>query len=188
MKLISELIEVPNQVHGGDFVLKLTEGVQDAEGTLRDYVVTDQLVLCFERALDLLKDAVANRSSKGGFLHGSFGAGKSHFMAVLDLLLAGNSSARSILKLAPVIARHSWTDGRKFLLVPYHLIGAQNLEAAILGQYANHVKWLHPDAPTPGVFAAERIFEDARRLRDSIGDAGFFGQLNRGRDTNGGNW
>ena len=39
MKLISELIEVPDQVHGGDFVLKLTEGVQDAEGTLRDYVI-----------------------------------------------------------------------------------------------------------------------------------------------------
>ncbi len=187
MKLISELIEVPEQIHRGDFVLSLSEGVRNPTATLENYVVTPELVICFERALDLVKEATLNRRSKGAYLHGSFGAGKSHFMAVLDLLLAGNPHARSIRELAPVLARHEgWTEGREFLLVPYHLIGAESMESAILGQYAEFVRRIRPDAPTPGVFAAERLFEDARRMREAIGDDAFFTQLNREGTANGG--
>ena len=40
MTLIRELIAIPEQVHQGDFVLKLADGVAHAEATLRDYVVT----------------------------------------------------------------------------------------------------------------------------------------------------
>jgi hypothetical protein len=189
MKLIRELIEIPEQIHGGEFVLKLSEGLLDPETTLQNYVVTPELVLCFERALDLVKDATLNRRSKGAYLHGSFGAGKSHFMAVLDLLLAGNARARSIRELAPAVARHEgWIEGRKFLLVPYHLIGAESMESAILGQYSVYVRHHHPDAPTPGVFAAEHLFEDARRLREAIGNDAFLAQLNRGRAANSSGW
>jgi DNA replication protein DnaC len=53
------------------------------------------------------------------YLHGSFGSGKSHFMAVLDLILAGDRNARSIKELSNVIERHNaWTQGRRFLMVP----------------------------------------------------------------------
>ena len=190
MKLIRELIEIPERVHGGDFVLKLSEGVRDADATLRDYVVTPQLVRCFERAMELVRAAIKDRQSKGAYLHGSFGAGKSHFMAVLDLLLAGNARARSIPELSGVVAHNSgWIEGRKFLLVPYHLIGAVSMESAILGHYAEHVKQLHPEAPTPGVFAAEKIFADARSAREVMGDETFFRQLNRRHGANGdGDW
>lgn len=44
MASIKDLIDLPEHVHRGDFVLRLTEGVQRAEATLRDYVVTPQLV------------------------------------------------------------------------------------------------------------------------------------------------
>jgi len=188
MKLIRELIDIPEQIHGGEYVLKLSEGLLNPEATLENYVVTPELVICFERALDLVKEATLNRRSKGAYLHGSFGAGKSHFMAVLDLLLAGNAHARSIKELAPVVARHErWIEGRKFLLVPYHLIGAESMEAAILGQYSVYVRHNHPDAPTPGVFAAEHLFEDAIRLREVIGDEAFLAQLNRRRAGNASN-
>ena len=43
------------------------------------------------------------RTSKAAYLHGSFGSGKSHFMAVLHLILQGNPAARGIAELAPVI-------------------------------------------------------------------------------------
>ncbi|MFP4279361.1 MAG: hypothetical protein ACLFQI_05105 [Halochromatium sp.] len=53
-------------------------------------------------------------------LHGSFGTGKSHFMAVLNLLVQGNAQARAIPELAPSVARHSdWMQRRNILLVPY---------------------------------------------------------------------
>ena len=41
------------------------------------------------------------------------------------------------------------------------MIGARSMESAILGHYVEHVQRLHPEAPIPGVYLAERIFEDA---------------------------
>lgn len=134
MPLIRELIAIPEQVHQGDFVLKLAEGVAHAEATLRDYVVTPQLNACFNDALNFIKQSVQGGSSKAAYLHGSFGSGKSHFMAVLNLLLDNNVLARSLPELANVVAQHNdWTQTRKFLLVPYHMIGARSMESAILG-------------------------------------------------------
>lgn len=116
MTLIREIFDIPTQVHQGDFVLRLTEGVNRPAETLRTYVVTPQLTVCFDQALHLIKSALESNSRKGTYLHGSFGSGKSHFMAVLTLLLQHNPDARSIPELAPVIATHNaWTEGRRRL-------------------------------------------------------------------------
>ena len=181
MTWMKDLIAIPERVHQGDFVLKLTEGVSHAEQTLRDYVVTPQLVQCFDNALGFVRQAVETHTSKAAYLHGSFGTGKSHFMAVLNLLLSGNVQARSITELADVVARHNgWTADRRFLLVPYHMIGARDMESAILGQYADYVRHLHPQAPVPGFYLAAGLFGDAQRLRGQLGDAAFFARLNEG--------
>lgn len=178
MTKIADIIEIPERVHGGDFVLKLTEGVAHPEATLRSYVVTRQLAQSFDQALALIRSALETGQSKASYLHGSFGSGKSHFMAVLSLLLEGNAAARAVPELAEVVSRHNrWTEGRRFLVVPNHLIGAVSLESAIFGQYAEHVRRLHPEAPTPGFYRAERVFEDARSLRARMGDEAFFDQL-----------
>jgi len=178
MTLISDIFEIPTQVHQGDFVLRLTEGITRPADTLRTYVVTPQLALCFDRALSLIKSALESNTSKGAYLHGSFGSGKSHFRAVLTLLLQHHAETRSIPELASVVSKHNpWTAGRKFLVVPYHMIGATSLESAVLGHYAEHVGQLHPEAPTPGFYRAERLFEDARRLRTAMGDEAFFARL-----------
>ena len=65
MALIKDLISIPERVHQGDFVLKLSEGVQHAEQTLRDYVVTPQLVAAFDNALAFIKSAVETRAQQG---------------------------------------------------------------------------------------------------------------------------
>ncbi|MEP7311642.1 MAG: phage resistance protein [Pseudomonadota bacterium] len=186
MTLLRDLISIPERVHQGDFVLKLSEGVLHPDQTLRDYVVTPQLADAFRNALGFIQQAVTSGSSKAAYLHGSFGSGKSHFMAVLNLLLAGNTKARAIPELADAVAQATWTQGRKFLMVPYHMIGERDMESAILGQYADHVRQLHADAPIPGFYQAERLFQDAKRLHTSMGDATFFAQLNEGRPAGGG--
>jgi hypothetical protein len=138
--------------------------------TLATYVVTEQLARCFGDALGFIRSVVESRSSKAAYLHGSFGSGKSHFMAVLHLVLQHDTDVRSVAELATVIAQHgAWLEGKRFLLVPYHMIGARSMEAAILGQYVEHVRRLHPEAPLPGVYLAERIFEDARRTLERWG-------------------
>ena len=166
---IKDLISLPEQVNRGDFVLRLTEGVAHPDATVDSYVVTPQLGKCFDAALGLIKSAVEGKTSKAAYLHGSFGSGKSHFMAVLHLILQGNVRARSIPELAGVIANHNgWMEGKKFLLVPFHLIGAKNLESAVLGGYVRHVAKLHPEAPTPAVYRSEHLLADADRFRANL--------------------
>ena len=103
--LLRELIAIPEQIHQGDFVLRLTEGVQHIQSTLDSYVITPQLRVAFDEALSLIGSALAEDRSKASYLHGSFGSGKSHFMAVLHALLNGDVDARSRTELADVVAR-----------------------------------------------------------------------------------
>lgn len=184
--LIGDLLELPSQVRKGDFVLNLAKGVTDPDATLKDYVVTPQLQKSYEDALNFIKDATNNKSSKACYLHGSFGSGKSHFMAVLHLLLQHNEKVRMIPELAPLCATHAWVEQKKFLLVPYHMIGARNMESAILGGYVNHIQKLHPEAAMAGVFMAESIFDNAKIIRNGYGDDKFFQQLNKGMQSGGG--
>jgi hypothetical protein len=182
-KLISELLDLPDQVRKGDFVLNLSKGVTEPAKTLDDYVVTPQLVACFDDALGFIKSAVDATNSKACYLHGSFGAGKSHFMAVLHLFLQHNAAVRSIHDLAKVCGKHAWVENKKFLLVPYHMIGERNMETAILGGYVDHVMQSRPDAPLPGVYLADQIFKNAQQHRQVLGDEKFFEQLNQGQKS-----
>jgi hypothetical protein len=189
MTLIKELIDIPERVHKGDFVLRLTEGVERADDTLRHYVVTPQLRESFDHAITFIKSAVESRASKAAYLHGSFGSGKSHFMAVLHLLLQHNNDARAITELAPIVAKHDgWLNGKKLLMVPYHMIGAVSMESAILGGYVNHVRKVHPEAGTPGVYLSLKLFENARSLRSQMGDESFFIALNKDKQGDDDDW
>jgi len=189
--LLRDLIDIPERVQTNDFVLKLAEGVSDEEAaaTIASYVVTPQLARAFDHALGFIQGAVEGHRSAASYLHGSFGSGKSHFMAVLDLLLAGNSRARAIRELADTVNRHDrWLAGKKFLMVPYHMIGARDVESAILGGYAEHVRRVNRHAPIPAFYLGERLFQDARGLRTQFGDDAFFRRLNEGKQDAGDGW
>lgn len=187
MTLIKDLIEIPERLQKGDFVLKLTEGVTRAEATLKNYVVTPELKDCFDNALSFIQSAIQSNSSKASYLHGSFGSGKSHFMAVLNLILEGIPEAKGITELAPVITKHNdWITGKKFLLVPYHMIGAHDMESGILGGYVDFIRRNHSEAPIPGVYLAEGLFQDAQALRETMGDAAFLNKLSEGASSDSG--
>lgn len=188
MTLMKELIHIPEKVLRGDFVLNLASGLEaDAiEQTLKDYVVTPELAKCFEDALSFIKSTVTSHQNrnKGAYLHGSFGSGKSHFMAVLHLLLQGNMQARSIPDLASAVTKHDdWMQSKNILLVPYHMIGAPSIEAGILGGYARYIAKRHPEAPVPGFYMSEHLFADAIESRGHMGDERFFAALNGGNSA-----
>jgi len=71
-KLISEIIQLPDRVRKGDFVLNLSKGVTEPEKTLAQYVVTPQMVACFNDALRFIRSAVEAANSKACYLHGTF--------------------------------------------------------------------------------------------------------------------
>ncbi|MFE5215124.1 MULTISPECIES: BREX-2 system ATPase PglY [unclassified Streptomyces] len=173
--LLRDVIDIKESISTSDFVLQLSEATtpEGAERALRDYVVTERLLENFDEALGLIKAALDGHTSKAAYLHGSFGSGKSHFMAVLHALLSGSPAARSRTDLDPVLTKHEWlgTEGKRFLLVPYHMLGAKALEQRVLGGYVSHVKKLHPEAPTPQVYRTDALFEDIRAMRSRMGDA-----------------
>lgn len=179
--LLRDVIDIKTSISTSDFVLKLAEAVTE-EGTaraLRDYVVTERLLENFDEALGLIKASLDGHTSKAAYLHGSFGSGKSHFMAVLHALLRGDTTARARADFDSVLAKHEWlaAEGKRFLLVPYHMLGAKSLEQRVLGGYVSHVKALHTDAPTPQVYRTDSLFEDIRSHRQRVGDQTFIDGL-----------
>ncbi|MFE8936537.1 phage resistance protein [Streptomyces sp. NPDC007872] len=181
--LLRDVIDIKDKksISTSDFVLKLAEAVTEegSERALRDYVVTERLLENFDEALGLIKAALDGHTSKAAYLHGSFGSGKSHFMAVLHALLRGAPAARARADFDPILAKHEWlgTEGKRFLLVPYHMLGAKSLEQRVLGGYVSHVRELHPTAPIPQVYRTDALFEDIRSHRLRIGDEAFINGL-----------
>ncbi|MBU3862888.1 phage resistance protein [Streptomyces sp. 4503] len=181
--LLRDVIDIKTSISTSDFVLKLAEAVTEegAARALRDYVVTERLLENFDEALSLIKASLDGHTSKAAYLHGSFGSGKSHFMAVLHALLRGDAAVRSRGDFDPVLTKHEWlgADGKRFLLVPYHMLGAKSLEQRVLGGYVSHVKSLpqHKDAPTPQVYRTDSLFEDIRSHRHRVGDETFIAGL-----------
>lgn len=187
MTLLRELIDIPETVQSGDFVMSLSSGIDNTTATLGDYVVTEQLVRAFDDALSFIASALREGKSKAAYLDGSFGSGKSHFMAVLHLILQGNPDARAIPDLAATIAQHdAELKARSFGLVPFHMIGAESMEEAILGGYVKYLQKVDPDVAPPAVYRDAPIFEQAEASRAQLGDDAFFARLNEGKQ--GGGW
>jgi hypothetical protein len=181
--LLRDVIDIPEHAGAEDYVLRLTDSVDAAavERTLSEYVVTQALAEAFDTALALVADAVRSGISRGAFLTGSFGSGKSHFMAVLYALLRHDPAARAKSELQPVIARYDEVlIDRQVLPLAYHLIGAESLEQALYDGYLRQIRYRHPGAPLPALHQSDAILADAERLRQRDGDERFFADLNGG--------
>lgn len=174
---LRDTIHIPEAVHDDDFVLRIHEAQEAAESTLRDYVVTDSIARAFDSGLALVGSTLKGGTAKGAFIHGSFGAGKSHYMAVMELLLTGNASARALPGLQSAVAKHSAVLDRKLLTVDYHLLGADSFEEALFSGYLTTVRSKHPDAPVPVLHRSDALLANADSLRAQIGDESFFAGL-----------
>ncbi|MBM7115735.1 hypothetical protein [Archangium primigenium] len=180
MTRIHDLLDLPEAVRKGDFVQDLTGGIAQPERTVKDYAITPKIVQTFEHALSIIGSALRDSRSQAAYLHGSFGAGKSHFMALLDLMLADHPAPWRRAELHELRGKNPWIGKKKLLQLPIHMLGAQDMESKILGSYVAWAAKHHPDAPVPAVYADQGLFDDARRLRITLGDDTFFGKLNGG--------
>jgi hypothetical protein len=173
-QLLKDLFDLPLQVHKSDFVLELTSGVEDAQRTADTYVVTAGIKDSLDRSLKLLASALSSGRSMATYLHGSFGSGKSHFMAVLSLLIDGNEAVWRLPELHSLRDSYAFVGKQKLLQLRYHMIGANSFEEKVLGEYVAFVKKHHPDAPVPCVFADEELFDNAQQILDRVGEDKFF--------------
>lgn len=174
---LRDVLTIKEDIHAGDFKVELSQGFSETDARVAEYVVTEQLRKAFRKALGIVGAAVRTGDSHAAYLHGSFGAGKSHFLTVLHAVLNGHQPAREKPGLAQVVAEHQgWLGDTRFLMVPYHLVGSSDLDSALLGGYAHTVRALHPEAPTPAVYRADLLLADARRQREFLADDAKFRQ------------
>lgn len=171
---LRDLITLPERVEAADFVIKLDEGVARHEQTIKDYVVTEAIATAIGEGIDLVANSLESQSSRGAFLDGSFGSGKSHYMAVLHLLLSGSVTARQIPGLERIVADRQDALERNLLVLDYNLLGSKSFEDAILGGYLDAVAHKHPDAAPPVLHASDSLIADACGLRARMGDEAFF--------------
>ncbi|URN12051.1 hypothetical protein LUW77_10700 [Streptomyces radiopugnans] len=154
-----------------DFKVELSQGFGETDVRVAEYVVTEQLKKAFDKALGIVKAAVTSGNSHAAYLHGSFGAGKSHFLTVLHAVLNNHPATKSKPRLAEAVAGHEdWLRGSRFLMVPYHLVGSADLDSALLGGYVHTVRELHPGHPLPAVYRSDALLADARGQREFLGD------------------
>lgn len=178
MTALRDLLDLPKQVKKTDFVVQLAEGVARPNWLLKDYAVPNSLQDSFGAALTLCRAALADGRSAATFVHGSFGSGKSHFMAVLSLILGGHEAPWGVPDLHAVLGQHEWVREKKLLRLHFHLVGAQSVEEKVLGGYLEWARAEHPEAPVPPLFEDQAIFDNAAALRATMGDEAFFAGLN----------
>ncbi|MFD3910750.1 PglY protein [Streptomyces sp. NPDC058603] len=185
--VLRDVIAIKEDVHAGNFKIDLSQGFSETDARVAEYVVTEQLQKQFRKALGIAAAAVRSGDSHAAYLHGSFGAGKSHFLTVLHAALNNHPATQGKPRLAEVMAEHQdWLPKSRFLMVPYHLVGSTDLDSALLGGYVHTVRALHPEAPTPAVYRADALLADARRQREFLADDTKFRQwLGAGAPTAG---
>ena len=186
--LVHALLDLPEAVRKGDFVQGLADGIARPEATLRDYAITSKLLQSFQGALSILKSALDDNRSQAAYLDGSFGSGKSHFMAVLALMLADDPTPWRRAELHALRTPHPWIGKKKLVQLPIHMLDAQDMESKILGTYVRWVAEHHDDATVPAVYVDGGLFDDARRLRERMGDESFFAGLNGGAQKAASGW
>lgn len=181
--LLRDVFSIPERAGVEDYVLRLTDAVSGdgARHALDDYVVTPSLVEAFDSALGLVSNALTTGINRGAFLTGSFGSGKSHFMAVLHALLRHDPKARSVEELQETVARHDPVlSGKKILPLAFHFLDGKSMEQVIFDAYVRHIQAAHPEAPLPALFASDALLDDAENLRRQIGDEAFLKGLGGG--------
>jgi len=175
---VKSLFDLPESIHRILFVEKLGEAVSNPARTAQTYVVTPPIGASFDKALQIVGSSLKDQRSRASFLHGSFGSGKSHFMAMLSLLLDGSEDAWRVPELHALRPKYDFVGKKKLLQLHFHMIGHRSIEEAIFLRYIKHVRAEHPAATIPGLFADEQLFTDARKLMDELGDDTFFAPMN----------
>ncbi|HZK31524.1 MAG TPA: DUF6079 family protein, partial [Corynebacterium sp.] len=184
---LGEVFGIPE--HQGDtFVLKLENSVAEDKlrQTVSSYVVTDEIAHNLDTAMDFVETAFARNESQAVYLHGSFGSGKSHFMAVLYALLSGAPITREVPELQPIAAEHADLANKNLLQLTYHFLDSRSVEDTLFRGYLRQIKHLHPDAPAPVLHTAGELFENAANHRSALGDEAFFASLNQATAMPGG--
>ena len=101
---------------------------------VRDYVLSETVAAEMERLVErIIRSCKRHEAGAGHYLHGSFGSGKSHFMAILGLILQNNSAiwTKEHPTIADIKNKHqAWLAQHPILVIPVYMLGQDSLQMA----------------------------------------------------------
>ncbi|NKR97090.1 phage resistance protein [Rhodococcus hoagii] len=179
-RTLRQTFDIPVSHGTNDYVLRLSDSVaaDQLSATVDSYVVTPAIAEAFDQALSVVEESLRTGENKAAYLSGSFGSGKSHFMAVLHGVLGHSPTALSVPELQPIVAKHPAISGANLLRLTFHFLDSASIESALFEQYLRQISRLHPDTLPPVLHSAGGLFTDADNRRAEVGDEKFFAALN----------
>ena len=186
---ISQAFDLParEDITALGFVVRLSEAEDRLadERLVRDYVITPTVATELPVILSSMRHTFAARGDLGRFIHGSFGSGKSHFLAFLGLLLEERSfawakDAEAIRALAPV--HGAWLADAKLLVVRLHMLTTDGSSTAGFDRAvyeATNVALARRGKAPFEYLHVEGVLQEARREAELFGPA-FWKRLEEG--------
>lgn len=177
--LLKDIFTIPENANASDYVLRLTASVgNEATETLKNYVVTPDLAAAFNTALGLITEALNQNTSRAAFLTGSFGSGKSHFMAILHAICTHHPQLDTLDGLTDVLKTNTpHLHNKKILPLTFHMLDKDSIEQGIFDGYLRTIQDLHPDAPLPVLHHTDELIKNAEQVRQRMGDQAFLDGL-----------
>lgn len=132
--VLREVFDLPTSIPRCIVRIQDFDDLHTLEDNIRDYVMTGTVAAEMERLVDrIVASCVRHEAGEGHYLHGSFGSGKSHFMAILGLILEDNAAiwTKDHASIRAIRERHgAWLAAHPILVVPVYMLGQTGLQAA----------------------------------------------------------
>ncbi len=168
------------------FVERITEtGAAAARRMVGDYVVTPTVEQALPDILGQLEQCRRRGEDRGWFVHGSFGSGKSFFLAMLGMVLEGREDVwqhpHPVFRTLEA-AHRAWLAEQPVLVVRVHMLSERHtgsgLDRAVYSAF--NATLLALDRP-PCVFSSvDKVLDEARREAERYGDT-FWQRLTEAR-------
>ena len=146
---------------------------QTLQENIRDYVMTDHVATEMARLVErIVTSCERHEAGEGHYLHGSFGSGKSHFMAILGLILRNHPAiwSKDHPAIRAIQSRHgAWLTQHPVLVIPVYMLGQTNLRSALYSAANDRLKRL--DLPPCDFSDADKVIAAFRA------DAGRYGNV-----------
>lgn len=181
---IREAFDLPSRedITAQEFVVKLQ--VEDDEARDRklvtDYVFTPTVEKELPQIFDALRHVFERGEEMGRFIHGSFGSGKSHFMALMGMLLRNRDVAweKDAKVIAQLRSHREWIAGANLLVVRLHMLTADEEQFDRMVYEATNRALELLDKPPFEFIHVEGVLDEMRREAEQYGDA-FWEQLRK---------
>lgn len=170
---IRQVFDLPSDIPRCIVKIQDFDDEQTLRQNIRDYVITDTVADEMKRLVNrIVASCVRHEAGEGHYIHGSFGSGKSHFMAILGLILENKAAiwTKDHRAIEAIEQHHrAWLADHPILIVPVYMLGqTTSLQAACYNAANARLRSL--GLPPCEFSDADRVIASLRSEAERYGD------------------